>query len=117
MKNLKEEPVYLGWMHSINLQNQFCSPSHVESILGEVVKIRTEIDSLKTSLHSGLCSMFPVWSVKEWMQTHFYPLANEVKSLEGSLDTLFKKNTFPVRPLKISDTASTTDVSSNKGDN
>jgi len=101
MKRIKEQSIYLGWAQNINLQFQFSSPSHVESVLQEVVKLKVELDRLQTNLLTQLRSMFPDWSVQEWMYTHFLPLATEVNSLEASLGKLSKKITFPVRPLKF----------------
>ncbi|ODM88604.1 Hexosaminidase D [Orchesella cincta] len=106
MKNIKEQPVYLGWIHNVNLQHEFNSPSHVESILNHVVKLKTELDGIQTNLLTALRVMFPEWSVQEWMHTHFLPLSTEVNLLEASLSKLFKKETFPVRPLTFTDISS-----------
>ncbi|CAL8137253.1 unnamed protein product [Orchesella dallaii] len=105
MKRIKEQSIYLGWAQNVNLNFQFSSPSHIESVLQEVVKLRVELDRLQTNLFTQLRSMYPDWSVQEWMYTHFLPLATEVNSLESSLGKLSKKITFPVRPLKFPDVA------------
>lgn len=102
MKRIKEQSVYLGWMQNYNLRLQFSSPSHVESILQEIIKLRMEIQRLQTNLITALSSMFPEWSVQEWMLTYFHPLASEVTTIEESLNRLSHKTTFPVRPLPIS---------------
>jgi len=109
MKRIKEQHVFLGWIQSINLQLQFSSPSHVESILQEIIKLRVELQRLQTSLVTALNSMFPEWSVHEWMLTHFHPLANEVITIEESLSKLSKRTTFPVRPLSLSVSSASVD--------
>ncbi|CAL8137251.1 unnamed protein product [Orchesella dallaii] len=105
MIEFKETPIYQGWMHDINLQNQFCSPSHVEQILAHVMKFKGELDTLKPKLLLALRSMFPEWSVQEFMRTNLLPIATQISSLEISLNQIKKKRTFPVRPITFSDEA------------
>lgn len=101
LKRVKEQPVFLGWIQSINLQLQFSSPSHVEHVHLELVKLRLELERSRSNLLASLRSMFPEWSVQEWMLTHFDPVASEVIRLEESLTRLSKTNTFPVRPIPL----------------
>lgn len=106
MKRIKEQNIFLGWTQAINLRRQFSSPSHVDSVLQDVTKLTVDLERLETSLVTGLRLWFPDWSVLEWMETNYHPLAKEVATLKEGLEKLARKNTFPVRPVPLPSTSS-----------
>jgi len=104
-EHVKNGSVYRGWAHSsINLRMGFSNPAHIESLLPEVARLKTEMSSIRSALESNLSLIYPMWSVHEWLLTHFEPTANQIESLYNSLSKILDKTAFPVRPFEYNQT-------------
>jgi hypothetical protein len=93
--------VFLGWAQDINLQFQYSNPSHVESILQDVLYLSMEFERTRNDLSKSLAELYPKWSVDEWIMTNVDPYTEKLRNLKTNLAKILDNTVFPIRPLQL----------------
>lgn len=99
INKMEQDNIFKGWLKPYNLKYSFSSPSHIERIIEELNRHKSEIMYIEKEMYFAMEDIYDNYTVQEWLETYVTPLREKIMQLYEAEEKILEKNTWPKRPL------------------
>lgn len=99
INKMEQDNTFKGWLKPYNLKYSFSSPSHIEGILEELSRHKSQLKYIEKEMYYAMNGIYDNYTIQEWLETYVTPLSEKVIQLYEAEEKILKKNTWPKRPL------------------